>query len=94
MSTLNEKAARRRFEARELLDKLKSGSCKDCNNTFLPCQMDFVRNDGRKGPPISQMLLKSKKTIMREAEKCVLVCANCGRLRTWKSQRAKRSEPV
>jgi adenine C2-methylase RlmN of 23S rRNA A2503 and tRNA A37 len=86
-----EKAARRRFEARELVNQLKSKPCKDCGNTFEPCQMDFVKREGDRTIPISKMLLKSQVRIVKEAQNSDLVCANCGRLRTWKMQRTKRS---
>jgi len=85
------KAARRRFEARELLARLKKKPCTDCGEKFHPCQMDFLRGDGKPGKPISKMLLKSKTTIIKEVEKCVLVCANCARLRNFHKQRAERS---
>lgn len=85
------KAARRRFEARELLHKLKSGPCEDCGNRYLPCQMDFVRKEGSERPPISKLLLRSQAAIMADVDGCMLVCANCGRLRAWNKQRENRS---
>lgn len=89
---LNAKAARRRFEAREILNRVKAGPCVDCRKEFHPCQMDFFRRDG--GKPVSRMLLKSKRTIMEQVETCDLVCANCGRLRTWRAQREARMGPT
>ena len=85
------KAARRRFEARELLARLKSGPCSDCGNKFLPCQMDFVRREDSDKAPVSKLLLRSQKAIIADVDGCDLVCANCGRLRTWKKQRQSRS---
>lgn len=91
----NAKAARRRFESRELINRIKaSSSCVDCGNKYHPCQMDFIRRDGRRDMPISRMLLKSKKRIVEEIRASDLVCANCGRLRVWKAQRRKRSGPT
>lgn len=87
-------SARRRFEARGLLDRLKDKPCHDCKEKFLPCQMDFIRSNGRPGKTIASMLLKSQETIIKETQKCILVCANCSRLRIWKSQREMRSEPT
>lgn len=89
-----EKAARRRFEARELINQLKSQPCKDCNDVFEPCQMDFIKREGDRTIPISKMLLKSQARIMKEVQNSDLVCANCARLRVWKIQRAKRSGPT
>jgi hypothetical protein len=88
----NAKAARRRFEARELINRIKAASkCVDCGNKYHPCQMDFIRRDGNRSIPISRMLLKSKKRIIKEIRASDLVCANCGRLRVWKHQRELRS---
>lgn len=89
-----EKAARRRFEARELVNQLKSKPCKDCGKKYEPCQMDFIKREGDRTIPISKMLLKSQARIIKEVQNSDLVCANCGRLRTWKAQRAKRSGPT
>ena len=86
-----QQSARRRFETRELLDKLKSKPCADCGGKFHPCQMDFYRLID--GPLISQMRIRSHSTIISEVKKCILLCSNCCRLRTWMKQRAKRSEP-
>ena len=84
-------AARRRFEARDLLERLKSGPCQDCGSeVLLPCQKDLIRPDG-KTSQISKRLLMSQDRIIREASECLLVCANCGRLRIWKAQRARRA---
>lgn len=88
------KAARRRFEARELLRRLKSGPCKDCGNKYQACQMDFVRREESGKAPVSKLLLRSQKSILADVEQCDLVCANCGRLRTWKKQRKGRSGPT
>ena len=87
-------AARRRFEARDLLERLKSGPCQDCGSKgLLPCQKDLIRPDG-KTSQISKRLLMSKERIIREASECLLVCANCGRLRVWRAQRAQRSGQI
>ena len=91
---VNQQAIRRRFEARELLNRLKSRRrCTDCNGKFHSCQMDFLRKDGTKST-VSRLLLRSQKAIMAEIELCDLVCANCGRLRVWKLQRAARAGDV
>ena len=86
-------AVRRRFEAKRLLDRLKSGACEDCGDQFKPCQMDLVRRGGG-GPPMATFLLKSKARMAEEAEKRDLVCANCNRLRVWNRQRKARMGPT
>ena len=82
-------AVRRRFEAKQLLEQLKSGLCEDCGGQFAPCQMDLVRREGG-GPPMASLLLRSKRRILEEASRRDLICANCGRLRTWERSRAER----
>lgn len=82
---------RRRFETRELLINLKSQPCVDCGNKYHYCQMDFMLRDGDDRPlKIKDFLNRSKKRIVEEISKRDLVCANCGRLRTWKLQRKQR----
>ena len=88
------KAARRRFEARELIRALKNAPCVDCGNRYEHYQMDFVRKGGGKGVPVSKLLLKSQDTIVREARMCDLVCALCGRTRIWKKQWRARMGPT
>jgi hypothetical protein len=87
------KAARRRFQARELLRKLKTGPCEDCGNPDLQsCQMDLWKDEGTESP--SRMLLLSLKRIAVRAAECTLLCANCSRLRTWNLDRFRRSGPT
>ena len=89
------KAARRRFEARELLNGIKKRRpCKDCGKRWHPCQMDFYRGDGGPRQAVSRRLLKSKAAILEDVKKCVLLCANCARMRNWTAQRIRRSGPT
>jgi hypothetical protein len=90
------KAARRRFEARNLIFRFKKRhlECKDCGQSWHPCQLDFYRPQGGPSRAISRRLLRSLDVIQTDMEACDLVCANCGRLRTWHAQRAKRAGPT
>lgn len=88
------KMARRRFEARELLDRLKSAPCEDCRRSFHPCQMDLLRKQGGRPLPLSRMMHLSKERLLEEAGVCDLVCANCSRLRSWRRQRERRMGPT
>lgn len=89
-----QQSARRRFEARELLSRLKEGKCKDCGrDDLLPCQMDLVFADGS-GPGLASLLNRSKERILGAARGTDLVCACCSRLRAWKASRARRSGPT
>lgn len=87
----NEKAARRRFESKELINRIKLGPCDRCGNRFLPCQMDFIKIDEGVESP-SKILLMSKKRILDNISKCMLLCANCSRLVLWERQREKRKQ--
>lgn len=77
----------------QFLRQLKSARCLDCGAGFPPVAMDF---DHRKsetkrdnvsriaaGPEFSMADLKA------EISKCELVCANCHRIRTWKTTHEK-----
>lgn len=83
------KAARRRFEMKELLSVIKSRTpCAICGNKFHPCQMDYVKQaPDRDGKPISKMLLMSKKTMLKLIAKCDLICANCHRLKLFNERK-------
>jgi hypothetical protein len=89
----NKVAARRRFEARLVLDELKSRPCEDCKGKFHPCQMDFWRDPGP-GVHIARRTQMSRSRILEEASRCKIICSNCHRLRTWRAQRAARSGPT
>jgi len=91
----SQRAARRRFEAKEFIRALKEGTpCADCGSTYEHYKMDFVRREGGNGRPVSKLLLKSKATILAEIRECDLVCALCGRERIWHRQRRARMGPT
>ena len=56
--------------------------CYDCGNTFPDCCFDFhhLDSDSKDMNP-SAVLRLSKERIETELEKCVLLCANCHRIR-------------
>ncbi len=87
MAARRQQAARRRFEARELLILLKSKPCVKCRNSFHHCQMDLVRPDGG-GPSMASLLLKSKRRMLDEAAVRLRLCANCNRLRDYNRKRS------
>ena len=75
-------------ERREYIISKKNVPCADCGGTFPNYCMDFHHIDedtkhrgiGRK-PFIDKMKQFSIKTIDEEIAKCVVVCANCHRIR-------------
>jgi hypothetical protein len=65
---------------RLLIGELKNTPCADCGEMYHFSQMDFDHVRGEKIREVS--LMKSKKTILEEAAKCDVICANCHRERT------------
>lgn len=67
-------------EKRLLLQKLKAAPCTDCNQSFPYFVMDFdhLRD---KSCNVSEYRGSTRK-LLKEIEKCELVCANCHRIRT------------
>lgn len=74
----NERKKRRKEE----LVASAGGRCVDCSGTFPACVMDFHHKDpAQKDNDISRMLNCSLKRLLGEISKCVLICANCHRIR-------------
>lgn len=77
----------RKVKLAETINQIKATTpCADCGGTFHPVCMDFDHRDPLlKVSGISEMIQArlSLDTIMKEIDKCDLVCANCHRLRTY-----------
>lgn len=61
--------------------------CMDCGILYPPYVMDFDHRNGKdKLKEVSKLVnnMLSIENIMKEIEKCDLVCANCHRIRTHK----------
>lgn len=71
-----------------LRDKLKSVPCSDCLNTFDPVCMDFDHRPGENKCGVLGTMFASPSIpideLIKEVEKCDVVCSNCHRLRTKK----------
>lgn len=83
------KAQKSDKKQRELLEKqinqIKSKPCTDCKNSFPPEAMDFDHVRGKKLFEIAQkMRVWDLNKILKEIDKCELVCSNCHRIRTKK----------
>lgn len=72
----------RKKRNRAMLDELKNRPCEDCGGMFPPCCMDYDHVRGAKLFVVGQGINRSVAQIMREIEKCDLVCANCHRVRS------------
>lgn len=74
----------RKQEISNLLKEIKSKPCFDCNQIYPYYVMDFDHREGVvKINNVSQMRFCSKDKILKEIQKCDLVCANCHRERTF-----------
>lgn len=74
--------ARRAARDIAYVNTLKAAPCSDCGGTFPPCAMDFDHVRGEKRRGIAAAIGRSRAALLRELEKCELVCANCHRIRT------------
>lgn len=83
-----DKNTRRKKELAEFVISLKQKPCADCGIQYPPYVMDFDHRDKKlKLASVSKMIsyhMSSKEKILKEIEKCDLVCANCHRIRTYK----------
>lgn len=65
-------------------DRIKtSRGCADCGYNENPVALDFDHVRGVKLKPVSQMMSHGLEDILREIDKCDVVCANCHRIRTY-----------
>jgi hypothetical protein len=67
-----------------MLDELRNVPCADCGRRFEPYQMDFDHLDPATKRSMVPALIgrAGEATILAEAAKCDIVCANCHRERT------------
>ena len=65
--------------------KLESG-CVDCGYNDNPVALDFDHVNGDKVFSLSQKKGASIETLLNEAEKCVVRCANCHRIKTFEER--------
>lgn len=78
------------------IEKLKNVPCKDCENKYPTCCMDFDHIRGKKEFNISTGVCQKRfglKKILKEINKCELVCANCHRIRTTNTRNACMGQP-
>lgn len=73
---------KRKEERREWWDEVKNHPCQDCGGKFHPSAMEFHHVNGDKEfTPSRGIYTMRKERILKEIEKCILICANCHRVR-------------
>ena len=69
-------------QRRAWLNSLKEGKpCSDCGGYFPTCCLDW-HHLGRKTMQIGASSCRAKEKLLNEIARCVLLCANCHRIRT------------
>jgi hypothetical protein len=72
------------LKRRELVREIKSRACADCGIQYPFYVMDFDHREGEtKEYELSRVDRITIRALMREIEKCDVVCANCHRVRTY-----------
>jgi len=75
-----------RLISKKFVSKIKQKPCQDCGKTYPHYVMDFDHKIGEKKiGDIAHMVVGgwSLENIVKEIEKCDIVCANCHRIRTF-----------
>lgn len=75
---------KKKQERNKLLIKTgKDKPCKDCGQLFPPYCMDYDHRDPtKKFKNVAVMVSAATSTLLKEIQKCDVVCANCHRIRT------------
>lgn len=82
------KSRERKARLRTFFREQKRWPCTDCGEKYPPCVMDFDHTGDDKVVSPGRMVTLGwgESKMLKELDKCELVCANCHRIRT--SQRA------
>lgn len=87
---LKQKATEKAAAWRAVLDQAKNVACMDCGGRFPACAMDFDHRPGTvKAFQLSNSSGRCPASVIREIEKCDVVCANCHRVRTFYRRKIK-----
>ena len=75
-----ERQRARRIENKAYLNEVKSSGCSRCGYSKCPDALEFHHpNDDKLVSVAESARLHSLKTLKKEVEKCILLCANCHR---------------
>lgn len=80
MSILSEKKKLKRLKRRKKLVKMSNGRCHDCGKIFPDVVFDFHHVEAKEFTLNSCSMDRSWKSIVKEWEKCIMLCANCHRI--------------
>jgi len=87
---------KKKRQYRALIDALRSEPCKDCRQRFPPVCMDFDHVRGDKESCVTTAAHSgswSLDRLLREIEKCEVVCSNCHRIRTQQRKLLRAGAP-
>ena len=77
--------SKKRLRRRAILSGIKQASgCVDCGYNEHPVALDFDHVRGEKEFTISDGLHRPWRDVLKEVNKCDVVCSNCHRVRTHK----------
>ena len=67
-------------KSREEIKKIMGGKCSKCGYNKCMASLEFHHHAGNKEGQVSRMIQDfSKEKSLKEAKKCILLCANCHR---------------
>ncbi len=83
---------KRRKDNLDFVNQLKSNPCTDCGETFHHAAMQYDHIADNKRLCVSEMVVRGygQETILKEIEKCELVCGNCHAIRTLNRRDSKQ----
>jgi hypothetical protein len=77
-----EKRVQQARERKQKAVKLMGNKCYDCGNSYPDCVYDFHHLDpNEKDLNPSAAIKRTEERMMEELKKCVMLCANCHRIR-------------
>lgn len=92
LSQLNRRRRRRIARNRAIVAADKNQPCADCGGSFPPYAMDFDHLRDKENEIPYLVYSCSPERLIREIEKCEVVCANCHRTRRHRRSAAKKSK--
>ena len=80
----HKKYERKFADFKAVINKLKDVPCADCGQKFPPCAMDYDHKVGEiKSFNVGTGYSYTIVNVIKEIDKCDVVCANCHRIRTY-----------